>query len=190
MSLAYARADMTEAQATAAKHERELIERAKREREAFAALYQQYRPLLLDYVYRRTGDVHVTEDLVADTFLIVLQSLAGYRSRGVPLRFWLLRIATNVVNRWARRNRKRMMASLAADFETEDLGSSHAGRQEQLLQTLLTLPPRYQAVLALHHLEELSVKETAAILGCRAGTVRSRLARARDALRTQLTQRR
>ena len=202
MSLAYARADMTETKATAARRERELVERAQREREAFATLYRQYRPLLLDYVYRRTGDVHVTEDLVADTFLIVLRSLAGYRSRGVPLRFWLLRIATNVVNRWARQHRKRLMASLASDLETADSGSSHRGGQEQLLQALLTLPPRYQAVLALHHgfpggrLEELvSVKDpraiTAAILlGCREGTVRSRLARARDALRTQLTQRR
>jgi len=181
---------MSEAQAAALEHERELIERAQREREAFAALYRQYCPMLLDYVYRRTGDVHVTEDLVADTFLIVLRSLASYRPRGVPFRYWLLRIATNVVNRWARRHRKRGQALLAADLTAADCGSSRLGGQEQLQLALLTLPPRYQAVLALHHLEELSVRETAAILRCREGTVRSRLARARDALRTQLTQRR
>jgi len=190
MSLAYARADTSEARVAALEHERELIERAQCEREAFASLYRQYRRMLLDYVYRRTGDVHVTEDLVADTFVIVLRSLASYRPRGVPFRFWLLRIATNVVNRWARHHRKRGQTALAADPAVADDGSFHAGGQEQMLQALLTLPPRYQAVLALHHLEELSVKETAAILRCREGTVRSRLARARGALRTRLTQRR
>jgi RNA polymerase sigma-70 factor (ECF subfamily) len=51
---------------------------------------------------------------------------------------------------------------------------------------LLALAPKHQAVLALHYLEGLAIKDVAAILGCRVGTVKSRLARARDALRARL----
>ena len=112
MSLIQAQAVTGEAKAAPLELERDLVERAKRDPKAFGALYERYRPTLVNYVYRRTGDVHATEDLVADTFLIVMRSLRGYRYRGVPFRFWLLRIATNVVNRWARRQRRRLPASL------------------------------------------------------------------------------
>ncbi len=111
MSLAQVQAYVGE-QAVPLKCEGELIERAKVDPEAFARLYRKHRPMLLDHVYRRTGDVHVTEDLVADVFLEALRSLPGYRYRGVPLRFWLLRIATHAVNRWGRRHRRKRFALL------------------------------------------------------------------------------
>ncbi len=210
MSLAQARTCMGEAEAADWEHaadssgtragghagarddEQDLIERAKRDRDAFGALYGQHYPMLANYLYRRTGDVHATEDLVADVFLIALRSLPGYRYRGVPLRFWLLRIATNAVNRWARRQRRRALISLEGDHPTEAAVScSTDGVGDQRAQrALLSLPPRFQAVLSLHHVEGLSVKETATIVGCREGTVRSRLARARDALREKLNGRR
>ena len=113
MSLANVQAHIGTAEGAATEHECDLIERAKRDPDAFAALYQRHLPMLLDHVFRRTGDVHATEDLVADAFLIVLRSLSAYRYRGVPLRFWLLRIATNVVNRWARQQIEHPSAARA-----------------------------------------------------------------------------
>jgi RNA polymerase sigma factor (sigma-70 family) len=174
--------------------ERELVERAQRNREAFAVLYRRNYAALARHLYRRTGDVHATEDLVSDVFLTALRSLPRYRYRGVPLRFWLLRIATNVANRWARRQRRGAIASLEAgrrDAACPRSVSREEGADVERAQcALLTLPPRYQAVLSLHYLEGLAVRDVAAILGCRAGTVKSRLARARDALRQRLNGRR
>ncbi len=192
MSLANVQAFTERADAASAEPEHELIEQAKRDPEAFGALYQRFRPVLLTHVYRRTGDVHATEDLVADVFIIVLRSIRGYRHRGVPFRFWLLRIATNTVNRWARRQRRHATAALDPDgLDAAAVSSTRGTVDEEVIQrALLTLAPRYQAVLSLHHLEGLSVKETAAVIGCREGTVRSRLARARDALREKLSERR
>ncbi len=188
MTLAQAQAFELGTQAATGDDDRTLIERVRRNPEDFGLLYQRFAPLLLNHVYRRTGDTHATEDLVADTFLIVMRSLPGYRYRGIPLRAWLLRIATNTVNRWARRRRRWAFAALEADRVADDASRSTHGTAtaEQLQHALLALPPRFQAVLSLHHMEGLCVKETAAIVGCREGTVRSRLARARSALRSQL----
>ena len=191
MSLIQAQAVTGEAKAAPLECERDLVERAKRDPKAFGALYERYRPTLVNYVYRRTGNVHATEDLVADTFLIVMRSLRGYRYRGVPFRFWLVRIATNVVNRWARRKRRRLLASLeTGDHVASKTVCAMRGQVDNgyVLHALLSLPPRYQAVLSLHHWEGLSDKETATVSGCREGTVRSRLARARDALRKKLNE--
>ncbi len=175
--------------------EHELILRARSDPSALGLLYERHAPALLGYVYRRTGDPHITEDLVADVFVIVLKSLPGYRYRGVPIRYWLMRIATNVVNRWAKQRKKRPHVALDEAHASEVATRSTTGdvaegaRDEFLQRALLSLPPRYQAVLSLHHMEGLSVCETATIIGCREGTVRSRLWRAREALRTQLTKR-
>jgi len=192
MSLAQTQAYLVEAEAATLEPEHDLIERAKRDPEAVGVLYQRECPMLSDYVFRRTGCVHVTEDLVADVFLIVMRALPGYRYRGVPLRFWLLRIATNVVNRWARRQRRRNAQPLDAGQPAGNTVPSTASEvdREHVQHALLSLAPRYQAVLALYHVEGLSVKQTAAVIGCREGTVRSRLTRARDEMRKRLSERR
>ena len=188
MTLAHVQPIDSGSPAFAMECESELIERAKRDPEAFGALYRRFSPMLLNYVHRRTGDVHATEDLVADVFLIVMRSLPGYRHRGIPVRSWLLRIATNTVNRWARRQGRRRCAALDSDqlVGADEPSTTGGPLEEHCQRALLALPPRYQAVLALYHLEGLSVKETAVAIGCREGTVSSRLSRARDALRSQL----
>lgn len=174
--------------------ERALVERAKRDRHAFAEVYRRHRRLVAAHVFRRTGDVHATEDLVADVFVTALRTLPRYRYRGVPLRYWLLRIATNAVNRWARRQRRGASADLhaaqLADPATESPDVSGEMDVHRAQRALLTLSPKFQAVLSLHYLEGLAVRDVAVVLGCREGTVKSRLARARDALREQLNERR
>jgi RNA polymerase sigma-70 factor (ECF subfamily) len=172
--------------------ERDRIERAKRDPRALAALYREHYAPVAGYVYRRVGDVHVAEDLVAEVFLTVVRSLRQYRHRGVPFKAWLFRIATNTVNRWARQRRKRAARELARLSESTmprgEPKSLNDPDAAVVRMAMLTLPPRYQSVLALHYLEGLSVSEVAATLGCRVGTVKSRLSRAREALRDRLEQ--
>lgn len=171
-----------------------LVERAKRDRQAFATLYRLHHRGVATHIYRRVGDLHVAEDLVSEVFLIALRTLPRYRCRGVPLRFWLLRIATNAVNRWARRRRRGAIAALKAD-RREGAGTASASDTggvdvERAQVALLALPPKLQAALSLHYIEGLAIREVAAVLGCREGTVKSRLSRAREALRERLNERR
>jgi RNA polymerase sigma-70 factor (ECF subfamily) len=174
--------------------DRDLIERAKRDRAAFAVLYRRHYDAIAGHVFRRVGDVHAAEDLVAEVFLTAMRYLPRYRQRGVPFRSWLYRIATNKVNRWARRHRRLVLKSLDADQERRSSGPAPAGEGETdgelARRALLSLPPKHQAVLTLHYLEGLRVNEVAAVIECRVGTVKSRLSRARKALREQLERRR
>ncbi len=191
MSLVSLRAGMIGADWSPTDDEGELIARARHDREAFTVLYRRHFRLLSDHVYRRTGDVHATEDIVSDVFLTALRTLPRFRYRGVPVRFWLLRIATNAVNHWARRRRRHPAVTLPAE-ELVDAGSDPPATDGRIdlgrtRRALLSLSPKYQAVLSLHYFEGLAVKEVAAVIGCRVGTVKSRLARAREALRAKLT---
>lgn len=168
-------------------HEAELAERAKTDREAFAGLYRRHYRAIARYVYRRVGDVHTAEDLVADVFMAALRHLPQYRHRGLPVRAWFYRIATNRVNRWARRERRRVVRELTCEPPAPNGDApSTLSAVARTRAILLTLTPKQQAVLALYYLEGMSVEDVAQTIGCRAGTVKSRLARGREKLRRRL----
>ncbi len=174
--------------------ERRLIEDAKRDKQAFATLYRRHHSIMASYIFRRVGDMHVTDDLVADVFLAALKTLPRYRYRGLPLRAWLYRIAANRVNRWARRERSRIHIRFSELQHSEDPATDNtadsSGDGEFARIALLSVKPKYQTVLSLHYLEGMSIEDVAAAVGCRVGTVKSRLSRGRDALREKLARRR
>ncbi|MFQ5462991.1 MAG: RNA polymerase sigma factor [Phycisphaerae bacterium] len=167
--------------------ERQLVGRAKHDRDAFATLYRRHYQTIGRYIFRRVGDRHLTDDLVADVFMIALQNLYRYRHRGLPFRSWLYRIATNRVNRWARRARKQKVRQLDTPMADERIAPPDAAAgADEARAALLKLAPKYQAILVLHYIEGLSITDIAAVCGCRTGTVKSRLSRGRDALRQYL----
>lgn len=160
--------------------------RARDDPSAFTPLYRRHYTLIVGYLFRRLGDAHVAEDLAADTFIAALDGLHRYKPTGAPFRSWLLGIATRLANnhvRTAARRRQRRLPAI--DRWHHDHADGLADR-ELARRAMLALSPNHQAVLCLHHVEGLSVQETAVVLGCRAGTVKSRLSRAREALRQGL----
>ncbi|MCC6677383.1 MAG: RNA polymerase sigma factor [Phycisphaerales bacterium] len=171
--------------------EAQIVARAKAEPRAFAAIYRAYYPGVVRYLFRRLGDEHTAEDLAAETFIRAMRSIGRYESRGLPLKSWLLRIATNEAHRWARRNGRRAgVTGPAPEEATAPQARADADRLRVVQQAFLALPAKWQDVLALHHLEHLGVEQVALVLDCRAGTVKSRLSRAREALRRELERRR
>lgn len=161
--------------------EQRLIRRARVDREAFAALYRAHVRTVSDYVYRRTGDPDLTQDLVSDVFVRALRAFPRFESRGIPLRHWLLRIATNRLASWAVRRRIAVSLDAVPEPALEPLPQSP--RAAVARRALQHLPARYQAALSLFHIEGLDVAEVASILSCGEGTVKSRLARGRALLR-------
>lgn len=151
------------------------------------------------FVYRLAlrilGDIPSAEDAVQETFLRAWRHLGKLRRRG-RLKTWLYRIAYNVCLDETRRRRRAPMPADSAPngalLETADpRGSAEvqalaAHADSTLLEALGQLPPSFRAVLVLREVEALSYAQIARILRCPVGTVRSRLARARRALRLAL----
>lgn len=160
--------------------ERELIQRARVDRDAFETLYRRHYPAIQRYLRRRLGDSHLVEDAVAETFIAAFEQLHRFRFRGVPFRAWLYRIATGRAHRHFRKAARSAERQL--EFEPAQIEAEASASVDLVRLALLRLPARFQDVLVLHHIEGLAVEEVALALNCRPGTVKSRLFRARKAL--------
>ena len=176
--------------------EAELVERAKTQPEAFGQLYDRYYSVVLNYVFRRTLDVALAEELTSNTFFNALRALGGYENRGKFLA-WLYRIAGNEIRlNWRARRKQhegeaRWRAELgrvrfATDqaIATEEV-EEQARQFARLHEALSRLPERYQTILALRYFESLSCEEVAEVVGTKVGTVKSLIHRGLKQLRRQ-----
>lgn len=176
--------------------ETELVERAKTEPDAFGRLYDRYYSVVLNYVYRRTLDVGLAEELTSNTFFNALRAIGDYENRG-KFGAWLYRIAGNEIRlHWrARRNRRNGELRWRNDLDrvrfapdqttTAEAIEEQARQFARLHEALRGLPDRYQTVLALRYFESLSCEEVAEVLGTRVGTVKSLTHRGLKRLRKQ-----
>ncbi|MDO9129198.1 MAG: sigma-70 family RNA polymerase sigma factor [Anaerolineales bacterium] len=89
-----------------------LVERARRDPSAFAALYHRYLTPVYRYLYRRLGNAHDAEDLTAQVFIEALEGLVAYRERGKFVA-WLFTIARHRLTDFYR---QRVPATLDDDL--------------------------------------------------------------------------
>jgi RNA polymerase sigma-70 factor, ECF subfamily len=133
------------------------------------------------------------QDVAQEAYLRALRFFSGFR--GGDARAWLLKIVRNTCYTWLHANRPLQDAS---EFdENFFLSDSCAPNPEEVVlqnasnalvrQALETLPPNFREVLILRELEGMSYREIADITGMPAGTVMSKLSRARSRLRQVLT---
>jgi RNA polymerase sigma-70 factor (sigma-E family) len=128
------------------------------------------------------GDWHRAEDLVQTAFTKLYthwNRVARHESLDPYVRQVLIRTFIDDGRRgWWRRERPREtpVEQVAAQASADD--------RLMLLQALAGVPPRQRAVLVLRYWEDMSVEETAAVLNCSAGTVKSQAARGLDTLRS------
>ena len=144
---------------------------------------------MLRYAARVLGGFDSAEaarDVVQETWIGVIRGLRGLRD---PAQFpaWIYGIATRKCADAIRANtRRRRLDSQAADESARPMESVTAEQQIDVATAIRGLPPIHRAAVHLFYREELSVDEIASVLGIPAGTVKSRLHHARDALRRQL----
>jgi len=161
--------------------------------EAFAALYRRRQPGIYRFALQMCGSQELAEDTAQEVFMVLMREVHTFDPARGSLSAFLIGVARHHVLR--RLQRERFYVSLN---ETPDEGSlssqvflttvgpldemSRTEAIEAVRRALLALPERYREVVVLCDLQEMSYGETAEILGCAVGTVRSRLHRGRALL--------
>jgi RNA polymerase sigma factor (sigma-70 family) len=144
-------------------------------------------------------DEHVAQDMVQDAYLRALKYYDGFRG-GDDIRPWLMRIVRNTCYTWlqsSKRDEDRIEFDEERDSGTYESVFDRADSNpeavllrkqegERVNLAISALPPAFREVLVLRELEEFSYDEIAAVVSIPAGTVMSRLARARAMLRKEL----
>lgn len=174
--------------------EKELIERAKTDKDAFGELYTEYVDRIYNYVYYRVGNVADAEDLTAKIFMRAMHHMPNYQDQGVPFSAWLYRIAHNLVANFHRDRSRRQIIAL------EDILHWHAGGEnpeffaelmedkERLAEAVRRLPADRQELLILKFVERLPNAEIGDIMGRSEGAIKSLYHRTLLALREDLPQ--
>ena len=167
---------------------------------AFDTLVLRYKDRIFNLCYRLLGDYHEADDTAQEVFIRVFRYIKGFRFESA-FSTWLWRVAVNACkNKIASsefRNREKLVRlhnpSEGDDCkEIEDKNQSALAVLEQKERTLLihkaiqALPAEQKAVIVLRDIQGMSYEEIALVTGLKSGTVKSRIARARLALRQQL----
>ena len=178
-----------------------LIQRcAARDEDACAELVSEHQRMVYQLSLNLLGDHNEALDLSQEVFLRVFRTIHGFRGQSA-LRTWIYRIVVNQARnrqRWWRRRHRSQQVSL--DEHIRDHGElaapgnggspDRALTQKQLAERLRTaldhLPFDQKTALVLREIDGLSYEEIGFSLEIAVGTVKSRLARAREALRGQL----
>ncbi|OLF13248.1 RNA polymerase sigma factor [Actinophytocola xanthii] len=159
--------------------------------DSFRRFATRYAASLRRSAFLFCGDWHLAEDLMQQSLIKVYrswsrvqhdESLANY-GRTVLLRTWL----DEKRRAWRRSEHTEAAVPEVADPRHDPAEGVHRMWVRDVVHRgLLRLPPRQRAVLVLRYFDELSVAETAAVMGCSEGTVKSQTARALDTLRASV----
>jgi len=154
------------------------------ERAAFAELIGRWHEPLWRYLRRLANSDQAADDLVQDTWVRVLRGIAGLRD-AARIRPWLFGIARRIAMDRLRMHYARPAADEGAleELASPEIDAELEADLAVLESRLATLPVRERETLALFYLRELSLEQIATLLDIPAGTVKSRLFRARQLLR-------
>ncbi len=178
-----------------------LVERSKKgDRDAFEHLVRLYENKVYTIAYRLMGNHADAADLAQESFIKIYQALPNFRGDS-SFSTWIYHITVNVCRDELRKRQRRPTVSLdehAGDGNnsTYEIRSTAPGPEEMLDRSetqamiqhcLNNLSEDYRTILVMREIQELAYEEIAEILGCSLGTVKSRLSRARQALKEKIS---
>lgn len=180
---------------------KELVRRSQtKDQQAFAELVSLYQDKVYSLSYHLTGDATEAQDLAQEVFLRAYLHIGTFRQEA-DFGTWLHRITVNVWLNSRRKQKGPLVISLDTPIVTEDgevarevaaaqpdpLEMTTERELQQLVRRALQeLPADFRAVLVLREIEGYNYEEIARLLRCSLGTVKSRLNRARHALKAKV----
>ncbi len=160
-----------------------IVEARAGSREAFEALFERYRRPIWQFFRRRASGAARAEELVQDTFVALLEASARYEPRAA-FRSYLYGIAYKILQADRRKTRLRRVEPL--DIDPPQASTGRPDTALWVRQALAQLAEDDREILMLREYEELSYQEIADLRRLPLNTVRSRLFRARLALKAAL----
>ncbi len=156
--------------------------------DAFDVLFRRYRQPIYAFFRRRVADVSAAEELAQETFLAVLQAAATYQACAL-FRTYLYAIGFRILRSHRRKFAIRAMFWKPLDAKSEPAARAALETEIEVRRALKKLDGTEREILMLREFEQLSYAEIAGILGLPLNTMRTRLFRARGALRELLSAR-
>jgi len=164
--------------------------------EALTVLYRRRQGAIYRFALQMSGSKTIAEDVTQEVFLFLMREGHLFDPARGSVSAFLFGVARNHVLR--RLRVEQHLAPIGDEFD-DDVPSLHASTEicplddlmraetiESVRKAVLSLPSKYREVVVLCELQDISYGETAEILGCAIGTVRSRLHRARALLLAKL----
>lgn len=160
---------------------------------ALNEIYARYGPMLLGFLSARAGNQQLAEELLQDVMLAVWDNAAKFEGRS-KVKTWLLVIARNRAINAHRRKRLPVIDindafGLSSDDTSPMDAAIRSDAQDAVRDALQELPEAQREVLVLVFYHQLTGPEVAEVLDISVGTVKSRLHRAKEALKGILSQR-
>jgi RNA polymerase sigma-70 factor, ECF subfamily len=164
--------------------------------DAFSALYRRRQGSVYRFALQMSGSRWIAEDVTQEVFLFLMREGHVFDDSKGTVGAFLLGVARVHVRRRLRAEHR--LEPLGDDSDDDDLFTqpatdvcpledlTRAETIESVRKAVLSLPPKYREVVVLCELQDVSYGETAEILGCAIGTVRSRLHRGRALLLAKL----
>ena len=158
--------------------------------DALSELYQRHHQVVYRFARQMTGSAPIAEDVTQEVFLGLLRSARHFDPTRGALTTYLYVITRNLVLKQIRRPRAAGLDALEAVSVDEREGPYETTLRDEVVDrvrdAVSALPPHYREVVVLCDLHERTYAEAAQVVGCREGTIRSRLHRARAILAATL----
>lgn len=181
--------------------DQEMIARCKcGDREAFNELVEKYQKRVFNIAYGMLSDYEDAGDAAQEVFLKVYRSIASFKGQS-SFTTWLYRICSNVCTDMLRKRQRRgytisingedddgnMVTELPSEEPTPEESVELNERQRLVREAIADLNREYREIIVYSDIQQLSYDEISKILKCPTGTVKSRLNRARSALKKKLS---
>ncbi|MBN3039486.1 MAG: sigma-70 family RNA polymerase sigma factor [Candidatus Omnitrophica bacterium] len=159
------------------------------DKEGFEMLVKKYQNHVVNIVYSLAGRISEAEDIAQDIFMKVYNNLSSF-NRKAQFSTWLYRISVNTT--YSHLRGRKQFVPLENIKRENSIGKNSREQLESkekseiIKKAIAELPFKFRSVLVLKEIEGLSYKDIAKTLGCRIGTVESRLFRAREMLKSKL----
>jgi len=170
--------------------DKELVQKVKKDINAFDELYKKYFPLINRFVYHKVSEEEVRRDIVSNVFFKALKNIHKFKYlyKGA-LSGWLYRIAIDEVTDYYRKNgRTKKLVREVKLNQVSPLSEDIEINYENLRIALKQLNEKEQNVIILRYFEKLSNLEVAEIIGKKEGAVKVQVHRAMQKLKTIITE--